>query len=43
VNGYLAIVVLAAIEGGVRVYQIRSDRRAANNRSRAAIARKAAK
>ena len=42
-TGYWAIVALAAIEGGVRVYRIRSERRTANNRARATAERKAGK
>ena len=42
-TGYWAIVALAAIEGGVRVYKIRSERRTVVARLRAAENRKAAK
>ena len=40
-TGYWAIVALAAIEGGVRIYRIRSERRTVTARLRAAENRKA--
>lgn len=42
-TGYWAIVALAAIEGTVRVYRIRSERRTVTAKLRAAADRKAAK
>jgi hypothetical protein len=43
VSGYWAIVALAAIEGSLRIYRIRSERRTVTAKLRAAADRKAAK
>lgn len=42
-NGYWCILGLAAVEGSVRIYRIRSERRTVTARLRAAAERRAGK